>query len=189
MNLFVPIGATHQGTCRHSYSFRYSGDHIVRRQRPPDPLQLELAHWLDLHRILDLRQHARTDEDLPWLGLIAKARGDIRNGPDSGIVESALEADGAERSKAMRNADAEANVMPPPTPRFRQGSDGVTHFKRHEHRLERRVLYRHGIVEDHHHAIASVAFERAVILDDDFADCRMVVAQAGPSHLPRPRSR
>ena len=50
---------------------RSSGDHIVRRQRPPDPLQLELAHWLDLHGILDLRQHSRADEYLPWLGFIA----------------------------------------------------------------------------------------------------------------------
>ena len=34
---------------------RYSADHIVRRQRPPDPLQLELTDGLDLHGILDLR--------------------------------------------------------------------------------------------------------------------------------------
>ena len=45
----------------------YGSDHIVRRQRPPDPLQLELTYRLDLHRVLDLHQHARTDEDLPWL--------------------------------------------------------------------------------------------------------------------------
>ena len=55
----------------------------------------------------------------------------------------------------------------------------VTHFKRHQHRLKRWVLYRDWIVEDHHHAVASVAFERAVVLDDDFADGRMVVAQQG----------
>jgi hypothetical protein len=53
------------------------GHHIVRRQGPPDPLQLELAHGLDLHGILDLRQHPRADEDLTGLGLIAKPRGDI----------------------------------------------------------------------------------------------------------------
>ena len=28
--------------------------HIIRRQRPPDPLQLELTHWLDLHGVLTL---------------------------------------------------------------------------------------------------------------------------------------
>ena len=68
MNLFVPIGAIHSGN---SYSFRYSGNHIIRRQGPPDPLQLELTDWLDLHGILDLRQHPRTNQDLPWLRFIA----------------------------------------------------------------------------------------------------------------------
>src|SRR5215831_10045939 len=52
-------------------------DHIIRRQRPPDPLQLELADRLDLHGVLDLRQHASTNKDLSGLGFIAKPRGDI----------------------------------------------------------------------------------------------------------------
>ena len=34
--------------CRRTYS-----DHIASRQRPPDPLELELTHWLDLNGILD----------------------------------------------------------------------------------------------------------------------------------------
>src|SRR5262249_6524308 len=40
-------------------------------------------------------------------------------------------------------------------------------------------LYLHWIIENHHHAVASVAFERAVVFDDDFADGRVVVAQQG----------
>ena len=71
----------------------------------------------------------------------------------------------------------------------RQRSDGVTHFKRHEYSLKRRVLDWHWIVEDDHHAVTSVAFERAVVFDDDFADGRMVVAQQAPSRLPRRRFR
>ena len=156
---------------------RRSGNHIVCRQRPPDPLQLELADRLDLHDVLDLRQHPRTDKDLTGLGLIAKTRGNVGYRPDGGIVKSALEADGAERSKAVRNADTEANLMPQATPGFRQRSDCLTYFKGHEHSLKRRVLYWHRIVENHHHAVTSVAFERAVVLDDDFADSRMIVAQ------------
>ena len=56
---------------------------------------------------------------MPRLGLIAQTRRDVRHGPDGGIIKSALETDGAERGKAVRNADAKPNVMPPPTPRFR----------------------------------------------------------------------
>ena len=52
-------------------ALRHGSNHIVRRQRPPDPLQLELTDWLDLHGVLDLRQHSRADEDLTRLGFIA----------------------------------------------------------------------------------------------------------------------
>src|SRR6185312_6754576 len=121
----------------------------------------------------------RTDEDLSWLGLIAKAGGDVRHRTNGRIIETPLKPDGAKRRKAMRHAIAEANLVPQATPRFRQGSDCVTYLKRHEHSLERRVLDWHRIVEDDHHAVTGVSFERAVVFDDDFADGRMVVAQQG----------
>ena len=50
------------------------------------------------------------------LGLIAEARGDIGHCADGGIVEAALEADGAERSEAVRYADAEADLVPEAAP-------------------------------------------------------------------------
>ena len=46
------------------------GNYIVSRQRPPDPLQHKLAHWLDLDGILDFRQYTRADEDLSRLGRV-----------------------------------------------------------------------------------------------------------------------
>ena len=81
-------------------------NHIVRRQRPPNSLQHKLTYRLDLHDILDLHQHSRANEDLPRLGLIAKTRGNIRYGPDGGVIEPPLEPNGAKRSEAVRNADA-----------------------------------------------------------------------------------
>ena len=100
-------------------AFLLGADHIVSRQGPPDPLQLELTHWLDLHGVLDFRQHARTDEDLSWPRLITEARGDVGDGANGGVVEPSLEADGAERRKSVRDADTEA-VVPPATPRLSQ---------------------------------------------------------------------
>ena len=96
----------------------YGSYHIIRRQGPPDPLQLELTNRLDLHGVLDLRQHSRADQNLPRLGFIAKARGHVRHRPDGGIIEAPLITNGAERSKAVRNPDAEANVVPEAAPRF-----------------------------------------------------------------------
>jgi hypothetical protein len=86
----------------------HSADDIVSRQRPPDPLQLELADRLDFHGMLDLHQNSRADEDLSWLGLIAKTGGHVRHRTD-GIVEASFKTDGAERSKAVRNADAKSD--------------------------------------------------------------------------------
>ena len=72
------------------------------------------------------------NQDLPWLGFIAEPRGYVGHGPYGGIVEAPLEADGAERSEAVRYADAEANVVPKAAPGRRQSSDGVTHLKGHD---------------------------------------------------------
>src|SRR5262245_51552220 len=47
-----------------------SGQYIVCRQWPPDPLQLELTNRLDLYGILDLHQHSWADEDLTRLGFV-----------------------------------------------------------------------------------------------------------------------
>ena len=70
-----------------------------------------------------------TDQDLPWLGFIAEPRGHIGYRPDGGIVEASLKANGAERSEAVRYADAEANLVPEPTPpigkfKFREAEAG-----------------------------------------------------------------
>ena len=103
--------------------------HIISRQGPPDPLQLELTDWLDLHGVLDLHQHSRADEDLTRLGFIAQPRGDVGHRADGGVVEAAFKSDGAERGKAVRNPDAEANLVPESTPpigkfKFREAEAG-----------------------------------------------------------------
>ena len=43
--------------------------------------------------------------------------------------------------------------------------------------MQRRIVDRHRIVEYHHHAVAGIALQRAAVLDDDFADRRVIVAQ------------
>jgi hypothetical protein len=57
------------------------GDHILRRQRPPNPLQLELTDRLDLHGVFDFRQHSRANQDLTRLDFVAKARGTLDTVP------------------------------------------------------------------------------------------------------------
>ena len=62
-------------------------------------------------------------------------------------------------------------------PRLGQGSDCVAHFEGHEHGLERWVLDWNWIVEDHHYAVTSIAFERAAVLDDLLANGCVVFAE------------
>ena len=50
------------------------------------------------------------------LCFVAKPRGDVGYSPDGGVVEASLETDSARRSKPVRNADAEADVVSEPTP-------------------------------------------------------------------------
>ena len=45
------------------------------------------------HGVSYLRQHPRTDEDLSWLGLIAKAGCDVGYGAYGGVVEAATSGD------------------------------------------------------------------------------------------------
>jgi hypothetical protein len=56
------------GFCgRRALSSRYAssgGKHVVSRQRPPNPLQLELTDRLDPHAVLDLHQNSREDSSL-----------------------------------------------------------------------------------------------------------------------------
>jgi hypothetical protein len=104
-------------------------DHVVSRQRPPDPLQLELTDRLDSDGVFDFRQHPRTNQDLPGLRFIAKARGNIGYRPNGSIIEAALITNRAKRSEAVRNPDAEANLVPEPTPpigkfKFREAEAG-----------------------------------------------------------------
>ena len=63
-------------------------DHVIRRRRPPDPLQLELADWLDLYGVLNLHQYSRADEDLSGVGLVAQPRSDVGYRANGGVVET-----------------------------------------------------------------------------------------------------
>jgi hypothetical protein len=50
-------------------------------------------------------------------------------------------------------------------------------FEGHQDGLERRVLHRNRIVEDDHHAVASVTFKRAAVFDDFLANGCVILAE------------
>jgi hypothetical protein len=108
---------------------RVGGQYVVSRQRTPDTLERKFANGLDCDSILDRHQDTRADEDLTGLGLIAKPRCDIGYRSDGSIIETSFKPDGAKSGKAVRYADAEANVVSQPTPLIGQRSDTVNAFR------------------------------------------------------------
>src|SRR5262249_12673689 len=122
----------------------------VGRYWPADALEFKLANRLDADGVLDRHQHARADQNLSGLGFVAQSGRDVGHGPDGGVVEASLEADRTQRRISVCDADAEPDIVPKPTPFLGQGVNAAAHFEGHQHGLQRRVLDRHRIVEDHH---------------------------------------
>ena len=99
---------------------RYGGKHVVGRQGSTDAFELKFANRFDAYCTLDRHQDPRTNEDLPGLGFVAKPRRNIGYRSDGGVIETSLKADGAERGKTVRNANAKTNFMSQPTPLLNQ---------------------------------------------------------------------
>ena len=114
---------------------------------------------------------------MPGFGFVAKPRCNVGYRSDSGIIESAFKADGAERGKSVRNSNAEANVVAQPTPLLNQRLLWPLHINRHQNSLEGGVIYWNWVIEHHHHPVTSIAFKRAAILVYDLTNHRMVFTQ------------
>jgi len=115
-------------------------------------------------------EHPRTIQDLPGLCFVAEPRRNIGYRFDYAAIGTSLETNGAERGKPVCNADAETNVVPPPMPGLKC-SNSATHFEGHQYSLQRGVFDGNRIIKHDHHAVASVTFERAAVLNDGLADC------------------
>src|SRR5262249_15403838 len=154
-----------------------SGQHVVSRQRAANPLERKIADRFNCYVLFDGHQDTRADQDLPGLGLVAKPGRDIGYRSDGGVVEASLKTDGAERSKSVRDPDAEAYVVAKLTPLLGQLSYGRSHINRHQHGLEGGVIYGNWVIEHHHHPVTGIAFKRAAILIYDLTNRCMVFTQ------------
>src|SRR5207249_1892428 len=95
--------------------------HVEGRHRPREAAERQLAERLDLHQVLDRGVEPARDEDLAAARLAAQPRGEVGHGADRPVVPAPLEADGAERRVALRDADAEVQVEAQLAPAARQG--------------------------------------------------------------------
>src|SRR5262245_53110497 len=109
---------------------RCGGKYIVGSHRATNALKRKIANWLDVDRIFNRHQDTRTNQDLPWLGFVAKTRRDVGYRSDRGVIETSFKTNGAERRKSVRDTHAKAKLMPQPTPFLNQRSNRYAHLKR-----------------------------------------------------------
>ena len=82
------------------------GEHIVRGYWSADALQFKFANRLDRDGVLDRHQDTRADQNLPWLGLVAKPRCDIGYRSNRGIIEPSFESNSPMSGISVRYTDA-----------------------------------------------------------------------------------
>ena len=90
--------------CHKRTSVRFGNrgsQHIVRRRRTADALEVELTHEFDGHGFIDRQHDTGANQDLTWLGFIAKPGSDIRDRANRGLVEPSFKPNSAKGGKSM----------------------------------------------------------------------------------------
>ena len=122
-----------------------------RHHRAGEAVEVDLLGRLSVHHPFDQLVHGPADQDLAGLGFGAEAGGEIGHPADDAIADAGLVADGADGGVAMRDADAERDVVAALAPGRHQLREALLHLQRHARRVRRRVLDDDRIVEDHQH--------------------------------------
>src|SRR5215475_14554185 len=130
-----PLWANSGHLCSRVNLWRYGGKYIVGRHGATDALKRKIANWFDVDGIFNRHQDTRTNQDLPWLGFVAKPGRDIGHRSDGGVIETSLKTNGAERRKSVRDTNAKAKLMSQPTPFLSQRFNRHAHLKRRLHGL------------------------------------------------------
>src|SRR4029077_4458483 len=151
--------------------------------RPGEARQRQVADESAHDEILGRRVHALGDEDLPGRRFVAKARGQVGNAPDGGVIEAAGKADPAERGVALGDAHPESQLIPPPLPAVGQFLHPLAHLQRHPDGPQGRVVTRDGIVEKDHEPIAREPLQGPLEAGYEVADGTVILPESLPDIL------
>src|SRR5687767_3012223 len=125
--------------------------------RPRQPLERQGADILGLDQRFRRRRHPAGHEDLARTGLAAQPRRQIRDGADRAVIHASLEADGADRRIALRDADPERQIPAALAPSLGKPRHHVAHGDGHADGPLRGILDLDRIVEEDHHAVTGEA--------------------------------
>src|SRR5687767_7186194 len=122
------------------------------------------------------------DEHLPGLSLRAQARSKVWDAPDRCVIKPGIEADPPQCGLALRNTNAEAELVPGFAPALRELAHPRLHIEGHPNGPLGVVRTGHRIIEEHHEPVTQKAFERALIREDEFTE-RCMIRRENGHHL------
>src|SRR5258707_473979 len=113
--------------------------HVGDGERTAYALECEGSDFPDIRCLGDCSGNSGRNQNLAVRGGLAQARGSIDDRTDRTVVEAPLEADLPEGCKALRNANAEPDLMATLAPGPRERGHGVPHVNRKADGALRRV--------------------------------------------------
>src|SRR5258708_22140020 len=123
-------GALPAKMCVHSIGTCSERHYVGDGEGTAEALDREWRDVAELGEIADGAGDPRRHEDLAVRRGVAEARGRVDDRADRAVVEAAFEADLPQRRKALRDSDAEADLMAAPTPPRRKRRHRLPHRHR-----------------------------------------------------------
>src|SRR5689334_22413156 len=151
--------------------------YIESRHRPMEPFERELTDAVSFDDLFDAAEYALRNERLTSFCLCAQTRSEAAHRADGAVIETPFETNRTQRGIALRDADADAQVVTAFFPLVGELREFRLHLEGHPDRLLRRIVERHRIVEEDHDRIAREAFDRALVRSDEAAHDAVVVAE------------
>src|SRR5690348_2152652 len=170
LNPFRPSGGFAWDT------LRYLLHHVINGHSLAEPFQRHLADLLQLCVLFNCDRDTPADQYLTVLCLVAEPRREIADRADSRVVHALRKPDLPQGRVALRNADAEAEIVAVPTPCFENLLRRLAQCHGHLDCALGRFWRRQGVVEEHHHPITAVVIERPLEPCHDWPERSVVVA-------------
>src|SRR5712692_6492506 len=148
--------------------------HIEGGHGLAESLERKFPCRLSLHQLLHHSVDPLTDEDLPALGLVAQAGGEVCHRTDGPIVNPAFESDHSQGGISLSDPYSETQLLPALQPPFSQLAHLLAHSHSHPHSLCCMIWVGKWIVEKDHHPIASEVLQRPFEVEDQGPQGRVI---------------
>jgi hypothetical protein len=145
--------------------------HVKCFHRSGEPFEVQFPNKFDIAVRFSGAAYVDIDQDLAIRGLTAETRSQVRDLSGYGVLEAPLVSDGAERCIAVRDTDAEAEVVPGAAPFLGKLRDLVAHLDCHMHGSQARIWTGDRIVEHSKKPIPGEALDSPLVFVGEPSQC------------------